>query len=117
MAEGIYTIDDQVITDHIRDAIPGKRGSKNVNRLFDGTWHVQTYGEASPKLRLTAYADITALKRLNDATADGELIKVNALGQDWIGAVEEDQINWSESAPGYYRGGITLILIDPEELL
>lgn len=114
MEDGIYTLSNNLITDHIRDAIPNTEAAKTVNRLYDGTWHVQTYGEGSPILELNVWGDLTAIKRLNLAQAGGELLKIVAVGEAWTGAIE-DKISWRESAPGYYQGSFTLLIIEPEE--
>jgi hypothetical protein len=112
--DGIYTLADELITDHIRDAIPNKIGAKTVNRLFDGTWHVQTYGDASDVLELVVFADQTGLRRLNQAQAEGEMLKVEVLNEDFYGTIE-DKIPWRESGPGYYQATFTLLIIEPEE--
>ena len=111
MVDGIYTMGDVLITDHIRDEIPGIETSHIKNRLLDGSWHLQTVGAGSKDIQLTVYGSLEAVNILNNLQSLGTPVKVRSREESKVGFID-GRISWSEEAPNYYRGSMTVLVTE-----
>lgn len=110
--DGVYTTAGVLITDHIRQAIPGYETSKAKNRLLSGEWHLQTIGSGAKNLRLEVWADLDGVNTLNGFESTGTPIRVKARGVTYTGYIADEGISWGEDAPGYYRAGLEIMVTE-----
>lgn len=105
----IKSMTGELISDHIRDAVPAYERKKIENQLLDGSFNVQTVGDPFRILNVTTLGNQETTDRLNYAEAIGEKIRVEVLGKRFDGWIRS-QISWSESAVNYYEGDFVLLV-------
>ena len=112
MQPGVYTKNNELITSHIRDAVPGYQSHKVRRQLLDGSWHMQVIGTGGRTLSLVIFSGREGKGVLDAAENEGDLIKVVVLNKTWEGFISE-KIFWQETSLDYYRGEV-LILVTGE---
>lgn len=100
---------EEVISDFIPMLHEGYRSQQVVNKLLDGSAHVQTIGYPQPVLKVQFMLDWDKRKDMDWKQATGEPIKIE-LGEDsWTGVIAEE-ISWSEEGPLLYMGDMEVFI-------
>lgn len=107
---GLYTTDGVIITRTIKAIIPGYDTIKVINRLLDGSFHVQVIGQGARIVNLaTVSADDTAKDTIDSAESLATPVKVVKDSKYYIGIIQ-DAPKWTQRARGVYQTNLTLLV-------
>lgn len=106
---GLYTTTDVLITSKIKSVIPAYDTIKVINRLLDGSFHVQVIGQGARIVNLaTVSADDTAKDTIDVAESIATPVKVVKDSKYYIGIIQ-DAPKWTQRARGVYQTNLTLL--------
>ena len=108
---GIVDKDDNLLTPFV-SLMTSKEPLKIVNRLLDGSYHVQVLGFSEVAL-LDIYANQIAKARLEAADANGEQLRVVIHDKSWQGKVLSLG-TWKRISQEYYQTTAKLALDSSE---
>ena len=90
-------------------------GTKIINRMYDGSYNIQTIGVAQTKATVKVYAASRSLMHaVNDAEASGELLTLVYQGEQYTGFIESAP-SWTKFVSGRSYTGTFTFLIDEEK--
>lgn len=97
MDTGLYSAELALITAYV-SVVPKKDTIKVENRLFDGTFHVQTIGTSADLLDVKLHAvNETVRARIDTAEATAEEVRIVFGAQYWDGIIRES-LKWEKIA-------------------
>lgn len=108
---GLFTDANVLLTRDLTNIVPKLQAYRAVNRLLDGSWHIQTIGTPAGQIRFTALVDHAARVVIDLAFANGLCLKVLYRGETYRGFVA-DEINWVLNHGIYFDGDITLNIVE-----
>jgi hypothetical protein len=112
MADGLYTIAEVLIADHIRDVLPITSEANRVeNKLMDGTPHVQTIGTPMEVLTLTVSAEDTVAETIDGYAAAASLVKVYWIDR-WASGYIREVPTWKQDGYRYYTASMDLLIVE-----
>ncbi len=107
---GLYTTDGVIITRTIKAVIPGYDTIKVINRLLDGSFHVQVIGQGARIVNLeTVSVNDTAKGTIDLAESQAAPIKVIKDSKYYIGIIK-DAPKWAQQSRGVYQANLTLLV-------
>lgn len=110
MDVGLYDIYDSIITPYV-NVIPKSDVVKIENRLLDGSFHIQTIGDAASLLKVTLQArDETVRERVCLAETTGEEVKIIYNSKYWKGLIR-DTLDWDKTA-GVFSTSFEFLVTD-----
>lgn len=100
MTNHLYDNSDAVITDKLVTATHRLDTIKVINRLLDGSHHIQVIGNGAPVLDCQVVCETEESKEMLDsAHATGEPVKAATRGKWWKGPIiSEGLLDWSWKA-------------------
>jgi len=110
MSSALYKIDNTLISSIIASVIPGYDTIKVLNRLLDGSFHVQVIGNGARIVNIntiSVYEDSKNLIDTYESTATP--VKVVLDSKYYIGFIKESP-NWTRIKAGLYQTSIVLIV-------
>lgn len=107
-------LQENILSIAIYDLFPSLEGNRVVNKLLDGTLHIQTIGEAMKYVSFRIVSDDANMNRINDIEFTGEPIKVFYDNKFYQGKIE-DLSQWREELFGeidtrLYAANIRLVV-------
>jgi len=89
MITKIFDLEDNLITDLVNTAILNPDVIHIKNRLLDGTYHIQTIGEAITVIDCIIYADAVNKAKIDYLYTRGEPVKLDKLDKWYKGIITE----------------------------
>ena len=108
MAE-LYTTDGTIITERVTSVIPDYDTIKVVNRLLDGSFHVQTIGQGARICNVALMASETGKETIDIYESTATPVKVTGSGKSYTGIIK-DAPDWSLLKPNLYKASIVLLV-------
>ncbi len=97
----IYADGGALITKYV-NIVPANEVHKVVNRLLDGSWHVQTIGAAASSLKVVIHAENESVRaRIDLAMAMGELLTITLHGVSTQGVIIDNKLEWNKVAGSF----------------
>ena len=107
----------------IREVSPMKyQSNKQVNRLLDGTYHVQIIGEPIKTIDAVAIASFNQAERLNNMVDQGTLLALVHHNKKYLVYINEvidwKKLNYGNGDPSksFCEGKLTMIIKEEAEL-
>jgi hypothetical protein len=107
----LYTSTDVLITSRVIAVIPGYDTLKVVNRLLDGSFHVQTIGTGGRVVNISLVADETSKDTIDIAESNCAPVKVTAGTKYYTGVIKEAP-KWDRPSPDVYRTSLILLVYE-----
>ena len=104
----LYDYNNSVITERVTSVIPGYDTLKSVNRLLDGSWHVQTVGTGARQVIVRLICSLAAKNIIDAAESTGAPVKVTADGKHYKGPIREAP-NWNKQSVNIYETEIVIL--------
>lgn len=100
--QGIYSGGNLIISG-VLDVMPEKITHKAINRLLDGSWHMQVIGQPATKVKVSFVTDWDGMTLLNALEATGGRVQVvtEDPANDWTGIIEAPP-SWRSSGKLYF---------------
>lgn len=112
MADGLYTIGDVLIADHVRDVLPlTSEGNRVENKMLDGSAHVQTVGTPIVVLTMSISVADTVAESIDALAAASTEVKVLWLTR-WATGYIREVPQWTLDGYRYYTATIQLLVTD-----
>lgn len=119
----LESIQGEPLTRIIREVTPMKyQSNKQVNRLLDGTYHVQIIGEPIKTIDAVAIASFKQAERLNSMIDQGTLLALVHSNKKYLGYINEaidwKKINYGNRDPdkSFCEGKFSMIIKEEAEL-
>lgn len=99
MTDQLKKTDGTVLSIALEELLPTITGHKIINRLLDGTYHVQTIGEPQKEVNFIVYADKPNMNTINNIWHTGDKLRAEYEG-DYFQGYLSNEPKWGVTIPG-----------------
>lgn len=87
---------DQLISDEITEVKPVQEQTQVVNRLLDGSWHVQTIGQPRHSYELEFVVTGDKREQIDGIASAKNLVRLERHGEIYTGIIRDEGPGWDQ---------------------